>query len=433
MNAPVSGDTPRGDTPGGGGDPAPDSRSYAALRFPAARAYLLFAAMAMMADHVEHAISYWIIFTKFDSPALAGFAVISHWVPFLLGSIWAGALADRYDPRRIIQIGMVLFMAVSLGWGLLFATDSLEQWHAVILLIAHGCAGALWAPASQVLIHRIVGTRQLQSGIRLMATSLTLGMLAGPAVGGALLINLGPAAGIVVNVAIYLPLLLWLVRNPAWTGSTEARPAAVRFASYRDMIATLRQISSVPVVLSMTLLAGLSAALVGNGYHPNLPEFARDFGFGFDGFRYTLLLTAYAAGAVLAGLTLEARALLAMRPRTAIILAILWCAAIGSFAIVSSYTIAILLLLCASFFELAFVSMARTLAQLGAPAHMRGRAIGLFNVGALGFRTFSGVTIGFGGGIIGIHWSLGLSAAALFVVLLALLAWTYRMGHPATA
>ncbi|MBM3560499.1 MAG: MFS transporter, partial [Alphaproteobacteria bacterium] len=270
-------------------------------------------------------------------------------------------------------------------------------------------------------------------GIRLMATSLTLGMLAGPAVGGALLIHLGPAAGIVVNVAIYLPLLLWLVRNPAWTGSGEARPAAGRIASYGDMFATLRQISRVPVVLSMTLLAGLSAALVGVGYHPNLPEFARDFGFGFDGFRYTLLLTAYAAGAVLVGLTLEARALLAMRPRTAIILAILWCAAIGGFAIVSSYTVAILLLLSAGFFELAFVAMVRTLAQLGAPAHMRGRAIGLFNVGAQGFRTFSGVTIGFGGGIIGTHWSLGLSTAALFVVLLALLAWTWRIGHPAAA
>ncbi|MGE0256828.1 MAG: MFS transporter [Alphaproteobacteria bacterium] len=428
MNAPVS-----GDTPGGAGDPAPDSRSYAALRYPAARTYLLFAALAMMADHVEHAISYWIIFTKFDSPALAGFAVISHWVPFLLGSIWAGALADRFDPRRIIQIGMALFMAVSLGWGLLFATDSLQQWHAGILLIAHGCAGALWAPASQVLIHQIVGTRQLQSGIRLMATSLTLGMLMGPAVGGALLINLGPAAGIVVNAAIYLPLLLWLVRNPAWSRSAEARPASGRMTSYRDLFATLRQISGVPVVLAMTLLAGLSAALVGVGYHPNLPEFARDFGFGFDGFRYTLLLTAYAAGAVLAGLVLEARQLLATQPRTAVILAILWCAAIGSFAVVADYTVAIALLLCAGFFELAFVSMARTLAQLAAPAHMRGRAIGLFNVGALGFRTFSGITIGFGGGIIGIHWSLGLSAAALFVVLLALLAWTWRVTYPATA
>ncbi|NKB50116.1 MAG: MFS transporter [Alphaproteobacteria bacterium] len=432
MSATPPGDNSPSGPPTGAGGTAPDRRSYAALRYPAARIYLLFAAMAMMADHVEHAISYWIIFAKFNSPALSGFAVISHWLPFLLGSIWAGALADRFDPRRIIQIGMALFMAVSIGWGILFATDSLQQWHAVILLIVHGCAGALWAPAGQVLIHKIVGTPQLQSGIRLMATSITLGMLLGPAVGGALMLNLGPAVGIIINAAIYLPLLLWLIRYPAPTGVADTRPAGSRITSYRDMIGAMREISGVPVVLAMTLLAGISAAFIGNGYHPNLPEFARDFGYGVDGFRYTLLLTAYAAGAVTAGLTLEARNLLPTRPRTAFVLAIFWCMAIGGFAISGSYNLAIVLLVCAGFFELSFVSMARTLAQLHAPAHMRGRAIGLFNVGALGFRTFSGVTIGFGGGIIGIHWSLGLSAAALLVVLLALFVWLYRAARPAT-
>jgi MFS family permease len=421
MNAPAA---------GGADETTPDRRSYAALRFADARAYLLFAALAMMADHVEHAISYWIIFARFDSPALAGFAVISHWVPFLLGSIWAGALADRYDPRRIIQLGMVLFMAVSLGWGILFLTDGLEQWHAVILLIVHGCAGALWAPAGQVLIHSIVGTRQLQSGIRLMATSITLGMLLGPAVGGMLLIGLGPAAGIIVNAAIYLPLLLWLIARPA-TVECADRPASGRIASYADMVTALRQISGVPVVFAMTLLAGLAAAIVGNAYHPLIPEFARDFGFGFDGLRYTLLLTANAAGAVAAGLLLEWRGLLPSHPRTAFMLAIAWCAAIGGFAIAPNYAVAIGLLVCAGFFELSFVSMARTLAQLHAPAHLRGRAIGLFNVGALGCRTFSGVTIGFGGGIVGIHWSLGFSAAALMTALLLLYGRTWRSMRPA--
>lgn len=418
--------TPPPDT--GTATATPDRRSYAALRFPAARTYLLFAALAMMADHVEHAISYWMIFDKFESPSLAGFAVISHWVPFLLGSFWAGALADRMDPRRIIQFGMMLFMAVSIAWGILFITDGMQKWHAVILLVVHGCAGALWAPASQVLIHKIVGTAQLQSGIRLMATSLTLGMLLGPALGGMLLLHLGPSVGIMVNAAIYLPLLIWLVRNPRRTAADDAeRPPSNRISSYADMIDAVRQISGIPIVFAMTLLAGLSASFIGNGYHPHLPEFARDFGFGFDeGYRYTVLLTAYAAGAVIAGLMLESRNLLPSRPNTAFILAILWCAAMGGFAIAPNYQVAISMLFLAGFFELSFVSMARTLAQLNAPAHMRGRAIGLFNVGALGCRTFSGVTIGFGGGVIGIHWSLGLSAAVLMVGLLVLFSWTRR-------
>src|SRR3712207_7835799 len=48
--------------------------------------------------------SYWVLWQKFHSPALAGFEVISHWLPFLLLSVPFGQLADRYDCRRIIQV-----------------------------------------------------------------------------------------------------------------------------------------------------------------------------------------------------------------------------------------------------------------------------------------------------------------------------------------
>jgi len=138
--------------------------SFPALRQPVFRAYFFGAASAMMADSIEHVISYWIMFQKFQSPALAGFAVISHWVPFILFSLWSGALADRYDPRRIIQIGMTVFMAVSVGWGVLFLTDTLEMWHAVVLLTLHGLAGVLWNPAAQLFIHDIVEDKDLKPG-----------------------------------------------------------------------------------------------------------------------------------------------------------------------------------------------------------------------------------------------------------------------------
>src|SRR4030095_2400827 len=131
-------------------------RSFAAL--PQPRFPLFFAGVAsvMMADAIEHVISYWVMFQKFHSPTLAGFAIVSHWLPFLLFSVYSGAAADRYDPRRIIQIGMALFMAASIAWGLLFLTDTLQMWHAAVLLVLHGCAGVTWNPAVQVLIHHLV-------------------------------------------------------------------------------------------------------------------------------------------------------------------------------------------------------------------------------------------------------------------------------------
>jgi len=71
----------------------------------------------MMADSVEHVISYRVMFEKFHSPALGGFAVISHWLPFLFFSGYSGALADRFDhaPAQIRGRVIGLYSMASLG------------------------------------------------------------------------------------------------------------------------------------------------------------------------------------------------------------------------------------------------------------------------------------------------------------------------------
>ena len=96
---------------------APAAPRFAALRIPAYRRYVVLNFMSMAADNIEHVISYWVMFQVFHSPALGGFAVISHWVPFLLFSLHAGALADRHDCRKLIQISQGLYMLASLSWG----------------------------------------------------------------------------------------------------------------------------------------------------------------------------------------------------------------------------------------------------------------------------------------------------------------------------
>ncbi|HIN92981.1 MAG TPA: MFS transporter [Alphaproteobacteria bacterium] len=395
--------------------------SFGALHQPGYRAYFITSAVAWMADSIEHVISYWILFEKFQSPALGGFAVISHWLPFLLFSFWSGALADRFDPRRIIQVGMVLFMGVSAAWGLLFFLDTVEIWHAVILLIVHGLAGVLWGPATQLLVHDIVGPEQLQSGVRLNATARYLGLLAGPAVGSVAMLVLGPSSGILLNALLYLPLVFWLWKAPYGPRFSRSKPALTpSVRGIRDVLLTLRAIAGNRTVVVMTLLAGSAGLFVGNGYHPQMPEFARDLGHGEAGFTYGLLFAADACGALVAGLALEARGLLQPKARSALILAMLWCCVITGFSASSSYSLALILLFFTGFFELSFNAMAQTLVQLSSPTGIRGRVIGLYNMAALGMRTFSGITIGFVGGVIGIHWSLGLSALVLLGVIVAL-------------
>ncbi len=237
-------------------------QSFAALRHPGARIYLIGSCLAMLGDSVEHVISYWVIYEKFQSPELGGFAIISHWAPFLFFSFWAGSLADRFDPRRVIQLGMALFMLGSLGWGYFILTDSLEKWHAAILLTIHGMAGVLWNPAGQLLVHDMVGGQQLQSAIRMMSSARMLGFLMGPAIGGGLMLAFGPAVGILINISIYLPLTLWLWKAPYGpkfrdNARQTKRPRAVN--NFADVKAAIKEISTIPIVFSMTALAGVAA------------------------------------------------------------------------------------------------------------------------------------------------------------------------------
>jgi hypothetical protein len=92
------------------------------------------------------------------------------------------------------------------------------------------------------------------------------------------------------------------------------------------------------------------------------------------------------------------------------------------FSLSKSYWLALGFLFAAGFLELSFNAMAQSLVQLNAPPDKRGRVIGLFNMASLGLRAFSGVSVGLLGSLIGVHWSLALSALATLAVASALLA-----------
>jgi len=398
-------------------------RPFDALRLPGFRIFLLTFLLTMTADNVEHVISYWVAFQKFHSPALGGFAVVSHWVPFLVFSVPVGALNDRFDSRRLIQIGASLFMLVSLGWGFFFVTGTLEVWHAMALLVMHGCAGVFWMTSSQVLLYDVVGAEGIASAVRLNATARYLGMLAGPGIGSLILRTLGPNYGMFLNAAFYLPLFVWLIRAPYGRHfrSGEGPRRAVR--GLADILETVRDVRGLPVLSAMIVLAGGASFFVGNSYQAQMPTFAGDLGHGDPGAAYTALLGADAAGALLGGLLLESgRSLLRTETSSALKLAALWACALGAFALVRSYPLALLLLFLAGFFELSFSSMTQTIVQLQAPSAIRGRVLGLFNMSSGGLRAFSGITVGLVGSVSSVHLSLALAAAAFMVVALTLLA-----------
>jgi len=390
--------------------PAP---RFAALHSREYRWYYVLGLSAMTADNIEHVISYWVLFQTFHSPTLAGFAVISHWVPFLLFSFHAGALADRFDCRRLIKISQALFMLASLAWGVLFLTDSLRVWHAVVILLVHGAAGVIGAPAQQLIIHDMVGGQHLVSAIRLNASSRNLAILLGPAVGGGLMLLLGPAGGLLANVFIYLPFVIFLTRVRSTGHAHRSGQPSRAPMGLRDAWRLLGELRADRRLVTMIALAGVTSFFVGNAFQAQMPEYAHDLGSDEAGLWYSILLAGNAAGAILGTVLLESADVLRPSARTAIVCAGAWGLTIGLFAFAPSYPIAVTLLVLAGVFNLAFTSIAQTLVQTLAPPAVRGRVVGLFNTAILGLRAGSGITVGVLGAVINVHWSLALSAAAV--------------------
>ena len=400
---------------------------FGALHHRDYRRYVLFALIGQIAENVEHVISYWVIFQTFHSPTLAGFAVISHWLPYLLFSVYMGALADRYDCRRLIQISQGLFALASITWGVLFLTGTLRVWHAAVLLLLHGAGGVIAGPAIQLIVHDIVGPEHLPSAIRLNATSRYLATLFGPAVGGGLMFLLGPGGGILANVLLYVPLSIFLLRV-RYTGHAdrERRPARVSRLGFGEMWQLISRAGLDRRIVLMIVLGGAASFFVGSGFQAQMPEYAHHHGSDDAGGWYTGLLGANAAGAVIGALLLEF--LPGARPtvRAAIVCAAVWGTLMALFPTAHSYVAAVSTLMLAGAFNVAYTSMAQTLVQLLAPRELRGRVVGLFNSANMGLRAGSGFTIGVVGAFIGVELSLTLSAAMVVLIALGLLVFDVR-------
>jgi MFS family permease len=391
---------------------------FAALRNADCRPYLFGAALAMMADNIEHVITYWVLWQKFHSPALTGFEVISHWMPFLLFSVYFGSLADRYDCRRLIQGAQALFMLVSALWGVLFLTGSLQVWEACVLLVLHGCAGALWGPGEQLMLHDFVGREELPSAVRLNATFRSLGILFGPVVGSVLLLGLGPTRGIFANIAFYLPLTLFLFRTK-FTGHLRDRGITPQRVGILESLRVLRDVRSNHTLVSMIVLAGLGSFFIGTSLQTSMPLFAHSLGAGAAGTAYGVLLFANGAGGVISGVLLEATGSIKPTVKAAVVSTAIYGVTTVFFALTSSYLVAVTMLLISGIANLASMSIGQTIVQLQAPPAERGRVIGLYGMSANGLRVGSGFTVGLLGAAVGIHASLGFSAAALCLGTLA--------------
>ncbi len=401
---------------------------FAALRHKPTAKYIGAASLGMMGDNIEHVITYWVIWQLFQSPLLAGFAVVSHWLPHLFLSVYFGGLADRYDCRRIIQAAQVMFILASVGWGVMFITGIIEPWMCCVLLVVHGLASSIWHPAEQVMLYDVSGRKSLNSAVRLNATGRNLGMLAGPVVGGALLLTVGPEVGILFNTVFFLPMTVLMMRTKYTGHSRDGVQIERKRPTLRDVLSSVTLLRGQPVLISMMILGAACSLFIGAALPPVMPEFAEMLGVDDAGMTYTVLLAAMAAGSVFGGILLEMTGVITASVRVAVVFTAAFGVAVVIFAMSQNYVLSVIALLVGGFCNLVGMSTELTIVQLVAPSASRGTVLGLHGMATMGARAGSGVAVGTLGALHGVPLAIGLSSGALVLVTLVLLFYINRAG-----
>ncbi|MBM3949506.1 MAG: MFS transporter [SAR202 cluster bacterium] len=219
--------------------------------------YLWLGMLAMMSSiQMAQVSTGYLVYDITGSASLLGLVSAAQAAPMLLLSPFGGAVADRFERKRVIQagqavagiLGLVVALSISLGW---------VTWvHLLAVSLVYGVVFSFTMPSRQSLIPQLVEKDQLTNAMALNGTVLSATYLVAPAIAGGLYALVGP------TIVFYIIAGLGFVAV-ALTGFLPNRPGSgegTERAMLRDIGEGLRYILRDPlirVILVMTIATTL--------------------------------------------------------------------------------------------------------------------------------------------------------------------------------
>ncbi|MGB9724138.1 MAG: MFS transporter [Chloroflexia bacterium] len=348
--------------------------TFSALRYRNYRLWFLGQTISLMGTWMQSVAQQVVVYLLTDHSKIAlGTISFAGSIPTLFLMLPAGALADRFNKRRILLATQSAMMLFALVLAALVATGVVQFWHIVLLATALGIANSFDAPTRQALAVELVEDRRdLMNAIALNSMMLNLARIVGPAAAGLILAFLHPAWCFVLNGVSFLAVILALLRMrmPEGRPPLQAEPLTVQLR------AGLKYIGGHTVVRTIIALVAVSS-IFGFSYSVLLPAFAIDLlHIGESG--VGLLQTAVGIGAVGGALGVAS---LGRSRRKGLLLAagsLLFPAAVLGLAFSPYLSLALLSLALAGFGFVTQNSTSNTLIQTIVPDQLRGRVMGVY-------------------------------------------------------
>ena len=380
--------------------------------------------LSSLAGQIRNVATLYQVYNISGSAFKLGLTGFLETLPFIIFGLYAGAVADAFDRKKMLVATISLQIVPNLVLGILTLTGATQVWH----IYALGLVGAFvevfnW-PARAAMIPRLVPQSLLMNAMVVNTMILQTSFLVGPAIGGFLIDQVGLATAYFASTLLFVPAAI-AIRSVKASGKIEGERRRVNFKS---IIEGIEFIWIQRIILSLFLL-DFAVVLVGF-YRPILPIFAADvFKTGAAGLG--LLYAAPSAGSLLGTTVLLMAGDVQRKGVLVIVAALFFAAGLALLGISQWFWMAVVAVLLLGFADSISVAIRRTVVQLLAPDGMLGRAASLITVFAQTTNGLGALLAGITAQYMGASNALLVGSALCFVMILGICLaipqlWRYR-------
>ena len=398
--------------------PAPTGRALAALRHPRFRLYSAGVLLSLIGSWVESAAFGYVVLLLGGSAAALGVIGFLNTIPNILFALPGGALADRYDRRKLLLLFQTLNMGVAALLAVLWATGELTVPLIAAIAIVGGTLGTLSFPAFQGMLAATVPGEDLESAVAINSLSLQVARFVGPALAGFLLASGGPTWVFGANAASFVAVLAVLALLPG-SRTTIASTASKLGGGIMDGLRFVLGRRSLASLMLLLVLAGMFGTPPVAFMIPAIVRFQLDAGAGTLG----ALTACIGLGSVLGSVALLA---LARRPNkgepllAGYFVTALAIAALGlSSSIPFSLTVAVI----GGFCGVVFVGLSTVVVQAASPDAVRARAMAIWAAAFVGMLPFGGLITAGLAAWVSPGWAVTVDGLVVLAGGIAVLAW----------
>jgi len=327
----------------------------------------------------------WMMYELTQSPLMVTMVTAAMMMPMLFLSLVGGALADRFDRKKITMVSDIIMVGSFAALFGVSAAGIMAPWHILAVSVVNGIAFSMAVSSRQALISGLVHREQMRTAVGLSATTYNSAQIIGPAIGGAMLPLLGATWALGVSTIVVIPaIFLYSTLKPAQHSSVNSAKGSIvenvkAGLTYSFQNSTLRFLMLGAMVMILTV----------GPFQSLMPVFAEDvLGVGASGLGVLMLAAGF--GALVGSISVVAIGESVAHQKLQLVFGLLAAASLTAFALSPLFVLSILLVMITAFATTGFMVVNMTVVQIMTPDYMRGRVvsvrflvIGLMPFGAL--------------------------------------------------